>query len=183
MQVPAHIRRCHDDERGTILQIINEAAEAYRHTIPADCWKEPYMPRSELEHEIAAGVTFCGYECDQRLSAVMAIQSVHDADLIRHAYVRPERQRRGIGSALLKHLCAHSARPLLVGTWAAATWAIDFYRRHGFTLLAAQDTPALLRSYWTISQRQLESSVALVFGRSLPKLGSNEHGDIADLIR
>jgi N-acetylglutamate synthase-like GNAT family acetyltransferase len=141
------------------------------------------MPLEELLHEIATGVSFWGYECDQALAGVMGIQSVRNADLIRHAYVRPGTQRRGIGSALLKHLCSLSSRTVLVGTWAAATWAIEFYRRHGFTLLSAQQGPALLRSYWTISQRQLETSVALVFDRGLPELTRDEHGNVADLIR
>jgi N-acetylglutamate synthase-like GNAT family acetyltransferase len=163
MHPSAHIRRCHDEERSTILRIVNRAAEAYRHTIPADCWKEPYMPREELDEQIASGVTFWGYQSEQGLSGVMGLQPVRDVDLIRHAYVLPDSQQRGIGGALLKHCCGLSSRRVLVGTWAAATWAVDFYRRHGFTLLPADQSAALLRSYWTISQRQLETSVALVF--------------------
>jgi GNAT superfamily N-acetyltransferase len=183
MHVSGHIRGCRENELDSILQIINAAAEAYRHTIPADCWKEPYMPLGELEHEIAAGVNFWGYELGRDLTGVMGIQSVREVTLIRHAYVRPGHQQHGIGSALLNHLCSMSSETLLVGTWAAATWAIDFYRRHGFTLLPEADTPSLLRSYWTISQRQLETSVVLVRRVALPELGGDEHRDIADLIR
>jgi N-acetylglutamate synthase-like GNAT family acetyltransferase len=163
MHPSASIRRCRDEERVIILQICNQAAEAYRHTIPRDCWKEPYMPQDELDQEIANGVRFWGYESEQGLSGVMGIQAVRDVDLIRHAYVLPASQQRGIGSALLRFLCGRSSRPILVDTWAVATWAIDFYRRHGFTLVPPDQTPALLRSYWTISQRQLETSVVLVF--------------------
>jgi GNAT superfamily N-acetyltransferase len=175
MHPSAHIRRCRDEDRISILQIVNRAAEAYRHTIPRDCWREPYMPPGELDHEIASGVTFWGYESDQALLGVMGIQSVGDVDLIRHAYVLPGSQQRGIGSALLKHLCAQSSQRLLVGTWAAASWAIDFYCRHGFTLAPPDQTTALLRCYWSISQRQRETSVVLVSGGVFPKLGSDEH--------
>jgi GNAT superfamily N-acetyltransferase len=160
MQALANIRRCRDDEHGTMLEIINAGAQAYRHAIPADCWHEPYMRREELDREIGAGVVFWGY--DRSLSGVMGIQPVRDVDLIRHAYVRPQCQRQGIGSALLKYLCHSSTRRVLVGTWAAATWAIEFYRRHGFRLCAPDESSVLLRSYWTISQRQLETSVVLV---------------------
>jgi GNAT superfamily N-acetyltransferase len=164
MHTSTNIRRCPDEQRAAILQLINSSAEAYRHTIPPDCWKEPYMPEHELEHEIASGVNFWGYHSGQTLAGVMGLQSVRDVDLIRHAYVLPSMQQRGIGSALLQHCCALSPRRVLVGTWAAATWAIDFYRRHGFTLLPADEAAALLRSYWMISERQLETSVVLVFG-------------------
>jgi GNAT superfamily N-acetyltransferase len=114
------IRPCRDDERATILEIVNSAAEAYRGTIPADRWHEPYMDARELDTEIGAGVAFWGYELDDRLVGVMGIQPVSDVDLIRHAYVRPESQSRGVGGALLEHLRAASGRPMLVGTWATA---------------------------------------------------------------
>jgi GNAT superfamily N-acetyltransferase len=157
------IRVCGDDDRAPILRIINLAAEAYRGVIPADCWHEPYMPLDELEAEIAAGVTFWGYETDGELVGVMGIQSVRDVELIRHAYVLPGRQRSGVGAALLEHLMALESDPrsLLVGTWAAAEWAIRFYQRHGFELVATERTAALLRAYWTISDRQIETSVVL----------------------
>jgi GNAT superfamily N-acetyltransferase len=155
------IRPCRDDERDAVLAIINAAAEAYRGVIPADRWNEPYMDRDELDREIAAGVRFSGYESDGGLVGVMGVQPVRDVDLIRHAYVRPDCQRRGAGAALLHHLlAAHSGR-VLVGTWAAADWAIAFYRRHGFELVSPERKTALLRTYWTIPERQIETSVVL----------------------
>ncbi len=156
------IRPCRDDERPTILAIVNAAAEAYRGVIPADRWHEPYMPAHELDDEIAAGVTFWGYEADGELLGIMGIQPVRDVELIRHAYTAPASQGRGIGGALLEHLLANrSARPLLVGTWAAAEWAIRFYRRHGFEPVSTERKTALLQEYWTIPERQIETSVVL----------------------
>ena len=140
---------------------MNAAADAYRGVIPADCWHEPYMPREELDGEIDAGVEFWGYEAGGELVGVMGIQSVDDVDLIRHAYVAPGTQRRGIGSALLERLRPPAGRPLLVGTWAAADWAIRFYERHGFELVTRDRTAELLRTYWDISDRQIETSVVL----------------------
>src|SRR5579859_48997 len=155
------IRICRDDERADILAIINSAAEAYRGVIPADRWHEPYMPPGELDHEIAAGVVFWGYEVDGDLLGVMGIQPVRDVDLIRHAYVRPGKQRLGVGGALLEHLRRLNARPMLVGTWADAEWAIAFYQRHGFELIAPEAKTALLKTYWTVPDRQIETSVVL----------------------
>lgn len=155
------IRPCRADERDTILHIVNAAAEAYRGVIPADRWQEPYMPGDELEAEIAAGVAFWGYEADGALVGVMGIQLVHDVDLIRHAYVLPERQGGGIGGALLEHLRPLSRGRMLVGTWAAAEWAIRFYVRHGFSLVPRAQTAALLRRYWSIPERQIDTSVVL----------------------
>jgi GNAT superfamily N-acetyltransferase len=156
----ATIRRCRDDERGAILAIVNAAAEAYRGVIPADRWKEPYMSAEELEAEIAAGVVFWGYE-DAELLGVMGIQAVRDVDLIRHAYVEPASQGRGIGRALIERLSTPSGRPMLVGTWAAADWAIRFYRRQGFEQVAPAEKDRLLREYWSIPGRQVETSVVL----------------------
>jgi GNAT superfamily N-acetyltransferase len=155
------IRPCRDDERATILAIVNGAAEAYRGVIPADCWHEPYMPADELDSEIDAGVVFWGYEDDGELVGVMGIQDVGDVDLMRHAYVLPDSQRRGIGSALLERVAGPTERPILVGTWAAAEWAIDFYRRHGFELVPPERGAELLRRYWSIPDRQIETSVVL----------------------
>ncbi len=155
------IRPCRDDERETILAIVNAAADAYRGVIPADCWHEPYMPADELDREIDAGVVFWGYQTDDTLVGVMGIQDVGDLDLIRHAYVSPESQGRGIGSALLERLVDSAERQILVGTWAAADWAIRFYRRHGFELVAPELTADLLRRYWAIPDRQIETSVVL----------------------
>jgi GNAT superfamily N-acetyltransferase len=156
------IRLCRDDERPAILAIVNAAAEAYRGVIPADRWHEPYMPSAELDGEIASGVTFWGYEADGVLLGVMGIQPVDDVTLIRHAYVAPGRQRGGVGGALLDHLVATATTPLLVGTWATAGWAIRFYERHGFALVSPQRKTALLRRYWSIPDRQIETSVVLV---------------------
>jgi GNAT superfamily N-acetyltransferase len=156
------IRPCRDDERADILEIVNAAADAYRGVIPADRWREPYMPASELDHEIAAGVRFWGYEADGALVGIMGIQPVRDVDLIRHAYVSPGSQGRGVGSALLEHFTTRSTgRPMLVGTWAAAEWALRFYRGHGFEPVSPERKADLLTTYWTIPDRQIETSVVL----------------------
>ena len=155
------IRPCRDDERGAILAIVNAAAEAYRGVIPADRWHEPYMPMAELEGELAAGVAFWGYEAGDALVGIMGIQPVGDVELIRHAYVAPGSQRHGIGGALIEHLASRSTRRMLVGTWAAAEWAIAFYRRHGFEQVSTERKTELLKTYWTIPERQIETSVVL----------------------
>jgi len=157
----SRIRLCRDDDRGAILAIVNAAAEAYRGVIPDDCWHEPYMPARELESEIAAGVEFWGYETDNALAGVMGVQPVRDVDLIRHAYVLPAHQRHGIGAALLQYLRQRSTRPMLIGTWAGAEWAIRFYRRRGFELVPPERKTALLKTYWTVPDRQIETSVVL----------------------
>jgi GNAT superfamily N-acetyltransferase len=156
-----NIRRCGEEDRETIFAIVNAAAEAYRGVIPADRWHEPYMPMDELDAEIASGVEFWGYEEAGELLGAMGIQPVRDVNLIRHAYVVPERQGRGIGGALLEHLLAAATRPMLVGTWAAAEWAIRFYERHGFEYVGPGRTAELLREYWDIPERQIETSVVL----------------------
>jgi GNAT superfamily N-acetyltransferase len=161
MGVMSNIRRCRDDEHAAILGIVNAAAEAYRAVIPPDRWQEPYMPADELEREIAAGVAFWGYEADGTLAGVMGLQAVRDVDLVRHAYVRPGNQRRGIGDALLAHLRRMSERRMLVGTWAAADWAITFYQRRGFELVSPARKTALLKTYRSIPDRQIETSVVL----------------------
>jgi GNAT superfamily N-acetyltransferase len=153
------IRPCREDERAAIAAIINAAAEAYRGVIPADRWHEPYMPLRDVEREIAAGVSFWGYEAAGALVGVMGIQSMPDVDLIRHAYVDPDSQGRGVGGELLERLS--TARQMLVGTWAAAEWAIRFYRRHGFEQVSPERKTLLLRRYWTIPERQIETSVVL----------------------
>jgi GNAT superfamily N-acetyltransferase len=155
------LRRCTEDERADILEIVNAGAEAYRGVIPADRWHEPYMDATQLEREISDGVVFWGVDEQGRLAGVMGIQAVRDVDLIRHAYVRPEHQGRGIGRILLEHLVARAERPLLVGTWAAAQWAIRFYERNGFQTVGEQEKNQLLRTYWSIPERQVETSVVL----------------------
>jgi GNAT superfamily N-acetyltransferase len=161
MSALAKIRACHDADRAAILAIINVAAEAYRGVIPADCWHEPYMGGDELNAEIAAGVTFWGIEQDGCLVGVMGLQQVRDVDLIRHAYVLPDRQGRGFGSLLVRHLKSVSTRRMLVGTWAAADWAVRFYQRHGFELVSPNCKAALLKAYWNIPDRQIANSVVL----------------------
>jgi GNAT superfamily N-acetyltransferase len=156
------IRCCTDLDVAAIDAIVNEAAQAYRGVIPADCWHEPYMSRPELLAEMRAGVAFWGWEEKAALLGVMGLQPVRDVTLIRHAYVRPAHQGRGIGSALLGKLAGEVTGPLLVGTWAAAEWAVRFYSRHGFCLLSPAEKDRLLETYWTIPSRQRESSVVLV---------------------
>jgi GNAT superfamily N-acetyltransferase len=155
------IRPCSHDDRAAILAIVNAAAEAYRGVIPADRWHEPYMPLEELDGELAAAVEFWGYEEDGGLLGVMGLQSKNDVDLIRHAYVVPAGQRHGIGGALLSHLRGLSTRRMLVGTWAAASWAIGFYQRHGFALVTPAQKTTLLKTYWSIPERQIATSVVL----------------------
>jgi GNAT superfamily N-acetyltransferase len=157
----ATVRRCRDDERGAILAIVNSAAAAYRGVIPPDRWKNPYMAPEELDAEIAAGVAFWGYEDGGELLGVMGVQRVREVELIRHAYVKPGSQGRGIGGVLLERLACTAARPRLVGTWAAAEWAISFYRRHGFERVSPEEKDQLLREYWDIPERQVETSVVL----------------------
>jgi GNAT superfamily N-acetyltransferase len=155
------IRPCRELERPRILEIVNCAAEAYRDVIPSDRWHEPYMPPDELDQELSAGVRFWGYEVDGSLVGVMGIQQVLDVELIRHAYVLPGSQGHGVGGALLEHLQRLCTQRMLVGTWAAAEWAIRFYRRHGFQLVAPERTASLLKAYWTIPDRQIATSVVL----------------------
>ena len=157
------IRPCREDERTAILEIVNAAATAYRGVIPDDRWHEPYMQSAELEREIADGVAFWGYETGGKLVGVMGIQPVADVDLIRHAYVLPARQGEGIGGALIAHLRGLANRRILVGTWASAEWAIRFYRRHGFEQVTPEAKAALLRTYWKIPERQIETSVVLAY--------------------
>ena len=155
------IRRCRDEDRAAVFDIVNQAAAAYRGIIPADRWHEPYMPRDELDGEIADGVVFWGYERDGRLTGVMGIQRVRDVQLIRHAYVLPAEQGSGVGRELIAYLAERADAPLLVGTWAAATWAIRFYERNGFALVTPQRKDELLRAYRDIPDRQVETSVVL----------------------
>jgi GNAT superfamily N-acetyltransferase len=155
------VRPCRAVERPVICEIINAAAEAYRGAIPADRWHDPYMSAQELDSEISMGVAFWAYERDGVVVGVMGIQPVRDVDLIRHAYVRPGSQRHGVGSALITHIRTLSSRRMLVGTWAAASWAVRFYQRHGFALVSPDQKAALLKSYWTIPERQVETSVVL----------------------
>ena len=159
------IAPCQPADLPVIFEIINDAALAYKGVIPADRWHEPYMPMAELHAEIAKGVRFYCCRLDERIAGVMGIQDVKDVTLIRHAYVRTKERRHGIGRVLLEHLNQLTARPVLIGTWKAATWAVRFYEKHGFTLVSDAEKNRLLRIYWTIPDRQVEESVVLVSPR------------------
>lgn len=167
------IAPCGEADIPALCAVIDDAARAYRGHVPDDCLHEPYMSEAELRGEIAAGVRFFGWFEGGALLGVMGIQDVQDVTLIRHAYVATRARRGGIGGKLLRHLLALTDRPMLIGTWRAATWAIDFYARHGFRLVDAAEKTALLRKYWTISERQNETSVVLAQD-TLPKLKSLE---------
>ena len=159
------IRTCILADVPQIFAIINESAEAYRGVIPPDCWHEPYMPLDRLQTEIADGVRFWGYEVDGELVGVMGLQERGAVNLVRHAYVRSSRRKQGIGGTLLRHVERLSTRPILIGTWAAATWAIGFYEKHGYRLLSKTEAARLLKTYWSIPDRQLETSVVLASPR------------------
>ncbi len=155
------IRPCSAMDFPLMLEIINDAARAYRGVIPADCWAEPYMSADELRREIEDGVLFWGVEEEGRLVAVMGIQHVLDVSLIRHAYVRTDARQKGIGAKLLGALRVQTSRPMLMGTWAAASWAVRFYEKHGFRLVTPDEKDVLLKKYWNISERQVQTSVVL----------------------
>ena len=159
------IRACRAGEEPEIASIINDGAQAYKGIIPADRWHEPYMPLDDLVEEIGRGVVFWGYEADGELVGVMGIQDRGDVDLIRHAYVRTAHRRQGIGAKLLDHLEATTTKPILIGTWTAAQWAIRFYEKNGYRLLSRPEIERLLRKYWTIPERQIETSVVLANAR------------------
>lgn len=144
-----------------ILEIINDAASAYKGIIPDDRWHEPYMSEKELQHQIDDGVNFWCYLENDGITGVMGIQDKEDVTLIRHAYVRTLARNKGIGGKLLRHLSILTTKPILIGTWAEASWAIDFYKKHGFRLVSFQEKEVLLRKYWSIPLRQIETSVVL----------------------
>jgi GNAT superfamily N-acetyltransferase len=158
------IREATAADRPAMLAVVNEAAEAYRGVIPADRWHEPYMPADELDREIAAGIRFWVAYGD-RLAGVMGMQDKGDVALVRHAYVARSAQRGGVGTRLLRHVLAEVDKPVLIGTWAAATWAIEFYRRNGFAVVTPAEKNRLLRTYWSIPDRQVETSVVLADAR------------------
>ena len=155
------IHECAAADFEAIYEIINDAAEAYRGIIPPDRWHEPYMPREELREEITAGVAFLGYEQDGELAGVMGTQDIQDVTLIRHAYVRTAQRSRGIGGELLARIMDDATRPVLIGTWADAVWAVRFYQRRGFKVVSAQEKEWLLHKYWSVPERQIETSVVL----------------------
>ena len=155
------IRESTDKDFDEILAVINDGATAYRDVIPPDCYHEPYMSKQDLRSALREGISFWVKENDGLMGGIMGIQNVDDVTLIRHAYVRTSQQRHGVGSKLLSHLLRLADRPVLVGTWRAADWAIQFYRRHGFEMLSQDHTPEILQRYWSISERQIETSVVL----------------------
>jgi N-acetylglutamate synthase-like GNAT family acetyltransferase len=155
------IRSCNAMDVPVMFEIINNAARAYRGVIPADCWNEPYMSENELRREIEDGVQFWGVEEEGQLVAVMGIQHVLDVSLIRHAYVRTDARQKGIGAKLLGALRVQTSRPMLMGTWADAAWAVRFYEKHGFRLVTPGEKDVLLKRYWNISDRQVQTSVVL----------------------
>src|SRR6267142_1206490 len=155
------IRKSVDNDFTAMLAIINNAARAYRGVIPADRWHEPYMPADELSEEIASGVVFWVAEREGQLAGLMGIQDKGEVALVRHAYVAPDTQRSGVGTTLLRYVQSLTDKPILIGTWAAASWAIEFYRRNGFTVVSTTQKNRLLRKYWSIPARQVETSVVL----------------------
>jgi N-acetylglutamate synthase-like GNAT family acetyltransferase len=159
------IRQCDETDFKAIYEIINDAAVAYKGVIPGDVWNEPYMSSEELAREIADGVVFWGFEEDGHLAGVMGLQHVEDVTLIRHSYVRSVKRNQGIGGKLLSHVRGLTQRPVLVGTWADATWAVRFYERNGFRLVSSEETVRLLRRYWSVPERQIETSVVLADDR------------------
>lgn len=157
------IRGCDSGEFDVIWQVINDSARIYHGAIPQDCWHAPYMREEELQSEIEQGVKFFAYEEQGQILAVMGLQRIEDVSLIRHAYVRIAHQRQGIGGKLLSDLMSRCTRPVLVGTWAAATWAIHFYEKHGFELVDVEEKVRLLKKYWSVPIRQIEVSVVLIY--------------------
>jgi N-acetylglutamate synthase-like GNAT family acetyltransferase len=156
------IRKGADQDFEEIFNIINDAAIAYKGVIPADRWHEPYMTKEELKAQIEDGVNFSCYVDNNEIIGVMGIQDETDVDLIRHAYVRTKQRNKGIGTLLIRELIKDSTKPILVGTWEAATWAISFYEKNGFSLVNEEDKNRLLKKYWAIPERQIETSVVLV---------------------
>jgi N-acetylglutamate synthase-like GNAT family acetyltransferase len=155
------IRKCTETDFEVILEIINDAAQAYKGLIPGDCWHEPYMSKEELKQEIDNRVCFWGFEDEDALLGVMGIQGKGNVTLIRHSYVRSDKKNQGIGTRLLRFLESTTEKPILIGTWSDATWAIAFYKKNGYRLLSEKEKYPLLREYWTIPKRQVEASVVL----------------------
>ncbi|RJQ79504.1 MAG: N-acetyltransferase [Desulfobacteraceae bacterium] len=155
------LRPCEPNDFEDIYTIINDGAQAYKGVIPADRWHDPYMSRPDLEGEIQDNVLFWGIEQRGRLTAVMGIQDKGEVNLIRHAYVRTQCHRQGLGSRLLTCLAGMTAKPILIGTWADARWAVSFYQKHGYVLLEEEEKERVLKKYWRIPPRQVETSVVL----------------------
>jgi N-acetylglutamate synthase-like GNAT family acetyltransferase len=159
------IRQSREADFPAMLAIINDAAQAYRGVIPADRWHEPCMPAEELAVEIADGIVFWVAEEAGRLLGVMGMQDKGEVALVRHAYVSTVAQKQGVGTKLLHHVQGLANKPVLIGTWAAAAWAIAFYRKNGFSVVPEAEKNRLLRKYWSIPERQVETSVVLADAR------------------
>jgi N-acetylglutamate synthase-like GNAT family acetyltransferase len=159
------IRKAVTSDFEAIYRIINDAAVAYKGVIPDDRWHEPYMSRSELQEQVEDGVDFSCFCEDAEILGVMGIQDRKDVFLVRHAYVMTAWRNKGIGSQLLEKLARRCPKPILIGTWKAASWAIGFYMKHGFTLVSGEEKEILLRKYWRIPERQVETSVVLADGK------------------
>jgi N-acetylglutamate synthase-like GNAT family acetyltransferase len=169
--IGVHIRPGKESDRAEILAVVNDAAQAYRGVIPVDRWHDPYMSADELDNEIAGGVVFWVAEEDGRLSGVMGIQDKGEVALVRHAYVASNIQKKGVGTGLLRHVESLAGKPILIGTWASASWAIEFYRRNGFSVVPDAEKDRLLRTYWSIPERQIDSSVVLADRRWMEAQG------------
>jgi len=155
------IRPATKNDFDTIYEIINDAAIAYKGNIPSDRWHDPYMLKTELIEQINDGVVFYCYCENDQIIGVMGIQDKKDVNLIRHAYVRTNQRKKGVGGTLLEHLISNSGKPILIGTWKAAIWAVNFYIKHGFSLVSEEEKTTLLKKYWNIPERQIETSVVL----------------------
>lgn len=156
------IRSASDSDFDDIYKIINDAAIAYKGIIPEDRWHEPYMSKQELKLQIKEGVQFtCFVDDSDEIIGVMGIQDMVDVDLVRHAYVRTKKRNSGIGSILINRLISRSSKPILIGTWKAASWAISFYEKHGFQLVSEEEKNSLLKKYWNIPDRQVQTSIVL----------------------
>ena len=156
-----------------IYEVINDAAMAYKGKIPDDRWHEPYMTKKELREQLEDGVIFFCYIENKKILGVMGIQHKNEVDLIRHAYVRTDQRKKGIGSILLKEIIQKTKKPVLIGTWRDADWALNFYKKNGFELVSEEEKNKLLKKYWKIPERQVETSVVLASGRYIEKI-SNE---------
>lgn len=167
------IRKCIDEDFNEIFNIINDAAMAYKGIIPPDRWHEPYMTKEELKGQIEDGVRFSCYVDDDKIVGVMGVQDKTDVTLIRHAYVRTKQRNKGIGTMLLRELIKDSTKPILIGTWKAADWAISFYEKHGFCLVDEEEKNRLLKKYWAIPARQVETSVVLADEKYKEKKNAN----------
>jgi N-acetylglutamate synthase-like GNAT family acetyltransferase len=155
------IRKCTETDFETMYSIINDAAIAYKGVIPPDRWQEPYMPKDELGRQIGEGVSFWGYEERGEIVGVMGVQPMRDVTLIRHAYVRTAYRNQGIGGGLLMFVLEQIYTPVLIGTWAGAAWAIRFYEKYGFKRVSIEEKNRLLNTYWSIPDRQVQTSVVL----------------------